>query len=127
MNNIGYTLIDFIPVGRENRVSSWALEQATGLNQRQVQIGARYLRDHGYPVCATCYGDKPGYWIARDQTEWDDYIETVKLVRDDYNKKIELYSTYIIDEQIEMNPVEFKGDGINSNEPDTFLTNTIEE
>lgn len=59
---------DYIPVGRDNRISSKSLAQILGYKSvRDLQMAIESRRGHGGVILSTCK-DGGGYWLP-DETE----------------------------------------------------------
>ncbi len=64
--------------GRDNPTTGRELCSITGLTQRDITTLIEAERKAGIPICASCDGGNPGYYMARDTDELERYIDSLK-------------------------------------------------
>lgn len=92
-----YDLLDLIPYGKEHKVTSGTLCSLLGCSQRSLQAVIAVKRDEGACICAETDPSDPGYYQAATQQEWDDYVDVVRYMGDDYYRRADQYATYRVE------------------------------
>ena len=64
------TLIELIPIGNENRITSAEISQRLGITGAEVRKQVNSLRCDGNPIAS----DRHGYYIATEQSDLDHTI-----------------------------------------------------
>ena len=67
----------FLFKGKENAQTGKYLSGITGMTLRQLTNAIEEERRNGIPICA-CTGKKPGYYIASNKQEMEDYCNNLK-------------------------------------------------
>ena len=71
-------IYEMLSTGAENARTARDLAQMAGVNRRAVSLLVERERRAGKPICATCDGAAPGYYIPADQTEMADYCQSLR-------------------------------------------------
>ena len=69
-------IYELLTEGRENARTARDLANLTGLDRRAVSLLVERERRAGRPICATCEGNTPGYYIAADREEMQRYCDS---------------------------------------------------
>lgn len=77
-------ITDFLTEGRESARTARELCDMTGLKPREFFATIEAARRKGAPICAA-KGDNPGYYLAADREELQEYI--AKLTRQEKTTK----------------------------------------
>ena len=80
-----FNLLDFLPEGQENRITSRDLESITNLKGTQIRAEVNRLRTKGAPIAS----DDKGYYIATNQEELTATIKNLESRRNAMNRAIE--------------------------------------
>lgn len=88
---------DILPTGKSNAVSGPSICSLLGWsNIRKLTVEVRHERHEGAPICATCDMANPGYYLAENKKEMQDYCRTLdsrigelSATRDDCMKTID--------------------------------------
>lgn len=80
-----FNLLDFIPVGKEHKITSRELEQITHLKGSQIRAEVNRLRTEGEPIAS----DANGYYIATSDEELTATIRNLQSRRNAMNRAIE--------------------------------------
>lgn len=70
-------IYEMLSTGAENARTARDLAQMAGLNRRAVSLLVERERRAGKPICATCDGTAPGYYIAADREEMQAYCDSL--------------------------------------------------
>lgn len=71
-------IFELLSTGRENARTARDLAQITGTDRRSISLLVERERRAGKPICATCDGNTPGYYIAANQVEMAAYCESLR-------------------------------------------------
>ena len=71
-------IYEMLSTGRENARTARELAQMTGTDRRAVSLIVERERRAGRPICATCDGTTPGYYIAADRGEMQEYCDSLR-------------------------------------------------
>lgn len=71
-------IFELLSTGRENARTARELAQMTGTDRRAVSLIVERERRAGKPICATCDGNAPGYFIPADRDEMQDYCDSLR-------------------------------------------------
>lgn len=71
-------IFEMLSTGRENARTARDLAQMTGTDRRSISLLVERERRAGKPICATCDGKTPGYYIAANQIEMMAYCESLR-------------------------------------------------
>lgn len=80
-----FNLLDFLPEGQDNRITSRDLESITHLKGTQIRREVNKLRSEGEPIAS----DANGYYIATTQEELTATIRNLESRRNAINRAIE--------------------------------------
>lgn len=78
-------LLDFLPVGKENKITSRELGEITHLKGNAIRREVNRLRTAGLPIAS----DKEGYYIATNAEEITATIRNLQSRRNAMNRAIE--------------------------------------
>ena len=67
------SLLDFIPVGRNNALQGRKIAELSGINIKQIQAKISALRASGHPICAPDTVKPLGYFIPESAKEADEF------------------------------------------------------
>ena len=70
MTDIKNTLLDVIPFGKENKITSSEISRITGLSGVEIRKYVHQLRTDNKPIASDC----KGYWIATEEKDIDKTI-----------------------------------------------------
>lgn len=70
-------IYEMLSTGAENARTARDLAQMAGLNRRAISLLVERERRAGKPICATCDGTAPGYFIAADREEMQAYCDSL--------------------------------------------------
>ena len=73
MTDIKNILLDVIPFGKENEITSSEISRRTGLKGVEIRKYVNTLRSNGYPVCS----DSKGYYLATEASDIDSTISNL--------------------------------------------------
>ena len=69
------SVLDFIPVGKENALSARELADLLHVPKRQVTLQIERERRHGRPICArNDVAAAAGYYRPKDRKELEEYL-----------------------------------------------------
>lgn len=68
---------EFLETGAENAITGRDLATMTGLNQRAIQHTVERERRAGWPICASCNGEHPGYFMAANKAELEQFCRSL--------------------------------------------------
>lgn len=71
-------IFELLTEGRENARTARDLAKLTGLDRRAVSLLVERERRAGKPICATCDGTAPGYYVAADRDEMQRYCDNLR-------------------------------------------------
>ena len=71
-------IFELLSPGRENARTARDLARMTGTDRRNISLLVERERRAGKPICATCDGNTPGYYIAANQIEMMAYCENLR-------------------------------------------------
>lgn len=71
-------IFEMLSTGAENARTARELAQIAGLNRRAISLLVERERRAGKPICATCDGNTPGYFIAADREEMAAYCQSLQ-------------------------------------------------
>lgn len=71
-------IYELLSTGRENARTARDLAKLTGLDRRGISHLVERERRAGRPICATCDGNTPGYYIAADREEMQSYCDSLR-------------------------------------------------
>lgn len=80
-----FNLLDFLPEGQENKITSRDLESITHLKGAQIRAEVNRLRTAGAPIAS----DANGYYIATTQEALTATIRNLESRRNAMNRAIE--------------------------------------
>lgn len=80
-----FNLLDFLPEGQENKITSRDLESITHLKGAQIRAEVNRLRTAGAPIAS----DVNGYYIATTQEALTATIRNLESRRNAMNRAIE--------------------------------------
>ena len=80
-----FNLLDFLPEGKEHRITSRDLEEVTHLKGTDIRREVNRLRTAGEPIAS----DAQGYYIATTQEELTATIRNLQSRRNAMNRAIE--------------------------------------
>ena len=80
-----FNLLDFLPVGKEHRITSRELEEVTHLTGSEIRREVNRLRTEGEPIAS----DGGGYYIATTEEELTATIRNLQSRRNAMNRAIE--------------------------------------
>jgi len=80
-------ITDFLSFGKENAQPGKALAQLLGINIRELSLRIETERRSGEPICATTDGKNPGYYLARNKQEMQEYCQSL------HRRAAEIYKT----------------------------------
>ena len=80
-----FNLLDFLPEGQENKITSRDLESKTHLKGAQIRAEVNRLRTAGAPIAS----DANGYYIATTQEALTATIRNLESRRNAMNRAIE--------------------------------------
>lgn len=69
---------EFLLTGAANATSSKALCQITGIDRRELERQIMIERRQGIPICASCNGNNPGYFLAEDKETMEQYCRVLR-------------------------------------------------
>lgn len=69
-------IIDYIPYGRQNAVSTDYLKAITGLDTRTIRQMIANERTQGAVICSSLKSDGGGYFLPADPSEAVRYVRT---------------------------------------------------
>lgn len=78
---------ELLDVGRENARTGKELAQLLNTDIRHVTAQIERERRDGHAICAETGGQNPGYYIAADENEINDYCESL------HRRAAEMYKT----------------------------------
>ena len=73
MTNTTKTLLDIIPYGKENKITSAEISRRSGLKGVEIRKYVNTLRSNGCPVCS----DSKGYYLATETSDIDSTISNL--------------------------------------------------
>ena len=73
MTNTTKTLLDIIPYGKENKITSSEISRRTGLSGAEIRKYVHQLRENNEPIAS----DSKGYWIATEECDIDKTISSL--------------------------------------------------
>ena len=71
-------IFEMLDTGEQNARSARELAQVLQTDKRTISLLVERERRAGKPICATCDGAAPGYYIPADQTEMADYCQSLR-------------------------------------------------
>ena len=71
-------IFELLSTGRDNARTARDLAQMTGFDRRSVSHLVECERRAGKPICATCEGNAPGYFIPADRDEMQAYCDSLR-------------------------------------------------
>lgn len=71
-------IFELLSTGKENARTARDLATLTGIDRRGVSLLVERERRAGKPICATCDGKMPGYYIAADRVEMQQYCDSLR-------------------------------------------------
>ena len=88
-------LLDYIPTGAENAITTEDLLQCTGIpNARALRKEIHHLRERGHIICANT--EPPaGYYIAADEKEAARFVRSMESRRREIGRAIKAAKQYI--------------------------------
>lgn len=95
-NEVKEQILNLIPQGRKNAITSKELMSFTGLKFRELKEIIAELRIL-HPICSR-ETDGGGYWIAENEIDIKEFIAMIARRRDGYNKTITIMENHIYDE-----------------------------
>lgn len=72
------TITDVLPTGKANAVSSTYLCSLLGVDKRALTAAIERERRAGIPICATCSQSAPGYYLAENSEEMEEYCRSLQ-------------------------------------------------
>lgn len=67
---------ELLEYGADRAITGRELCRILNIDRRRLQILIERERREGYPICAnTCADHNPGYYLASDQSELDEYAK----------------------------------------------------
>lgn len=70
-------IADYLKTGRDNPTTSAELCKRTGMTPFELRIAIMNERRGGQPICAAS-GSKPGYFLAADRDEMQNFCESLR-------------------------------------------------
>ena len=70
-------IYELLGTGKESARTARDLSQVTGLDRRGISLLVERERRAGKPICATCDGKTPGYFIPADREEMQAYCNSL--------------------------------------------------
>ena len=64
--------------GEQNARTARELAAEIGTDRRSISLLVERERRAGKPICATCNGRAPGYYIAADRTDMERYCNSLR-------------------------------------------------
>lgn len=80
-------ITELLTEGRENARTGKELAEHLGLDIRTITEQIERERRDGQPICASSHGDPPGYYIAADADDLQQYCDRLK------RRAVELFKT----------------------------------
>lgn len=71
-------IFELLSTGRENARTARDLANITGLPRRGISLLVERERRAGKPICATCDGNMPGYYIPADRNDMQQYCDSLR-------------------------------------------------
>jgi len=71
-------IFELLSTGRENARTARELAAICGTDRRSISLLVERERRAGKPICATCDGAAPGYYIAADRAEMEQYCDNLR-------------------------------------------------
>ena len=71
-------IFEVLGTGEQNARSSRELARALGTDQRGISSLVERERREGKPICATCDSKTPGYYIAANRQEMEQYCSRLQ-------------------------------------------------
>ena len=71
-------IYELLSTGKESARTARDLARITGMDRRGISSSIEKERRAGRPICATCDGNAPGYYIAADQNEMQAYCDSLR-------------------------------------------------
>lgn len=68
-------LSDYLSIGRENAKTGKDLAYMLNCDPRQISQRIELERRAGKPICATCDGTQPGYYLAATADDLQEYCD----------------------------------------------------
>lgn len=68
---------EILYTGKENARRGRDLCEQLGINPRELTAAIERERKSGAPICASCNGNKPGYYLAATQEEMQIYCRSL--------------------------------------------------
>ena len=68
---------EILPAGRANPRTGRELADFFGCDIRAITIQIEKERREGWPICAASRGDRPGYFMAEDDEELEEYCTCI--------------------------------------------------
>ena len=69
---------EYLMTGAENATASKDLCIVIGLTRRELEREIMTERRQGVPICASCNGLNPGYYLADDRETMESYCKTLR-------------------------------------------------
>ena len=69
---------EYLLTGSANATSSTDLCQILNVDRRELARQIMIERRQGIPICASCNGRNPGYYLAEDQETMDRYCKVLR-------------------------------------------------
>lgn len=80
-------ITDYLFTGRENARTGKELAKLLHCNPREISEGVERARRQGYPICASCDPEQPGYYLAANAEDLAQYCRSLN------NRAIEIHKT----------------------------------
>ena len=71
-------IFELLSTGRENARTARELAAICGTDRRSISLLVERERRAGKPICATSDGVTPGYYIAADRAEMEQYCDNLR-------------------------------------------------
>lgn len=78
---------DFLHTGADNPQTAKELCNLLHLDKRELTAAIERERRQGSPICASCNGSNPGYFLAGNKQEMQDYCNSL------HHRAAEIYAT----------------------------------
>ena len=78
---------DFLHTGADNPQTAKELCDLLHLDKRELTAAIERERRQGSPICVSCNGSNPGYFLAGNKKEMQDYCNSL------HHRAAEIYAT----------------------------------
>lgn len=72
------TITAYLQKGAENAQTAKELCDLLHLDKRELTAAIERERRHGSPICASCDSTKPGYYLAGNKQEMQEYCNSLQ-------------------------------------------------